>query len=221
MRNLTPDDDFAFDTAQGLPEALPRGEHILWQGRPRVLALARQSLWLDWVVGYFALLAVWRVGVSSTEFPPATALGHGVPFLLIGVVAAGLILGFTWLQVRGTVYTITSHRVAMRIGAALQITLNLPYTQISNAALHMRGRTGTIALTLAGDDKVSYLVAWPHVRPWRMAEPAPALRCIPEADRVARLLAGAVETRRTAGEQPQVARRPDHADDIPTAIPAE
>jgi hypothetical protein len=38
-------------------------------------------------------------------------------------------------------------------------------------------------------------VCWPHVRPWRFAKTQPALRCIPEAERVARLLAEAAETR--------------------------
>ncbi len=30
-------DDFAFDPLPGLPEALPAGENILWQGRPDTL----------------------------------------------------------------------------------------------------------------------------------------------------------------------------------------
>jgi hypothetical protein len=102
-----------------------------------------------------------------------------------------------WVQARATVYTITNKRVAMRVGAALTITLNLPYTQISSADLDLRkDGSGTIALTTMGDVSFSYLVLWPHVRPWRF--PArPALRCIPNAERVARLLAEAAESRVT------------------------
>ncbi|MDZ7599697.1 MAG: hypothetical protein U5J82_15775 [Desulfobacterales bacterium] len=43
---------------------------------------------------------------------------------------------------------------------------------------------------------MSYLVCWPHVRPWHMRHTEPALRCIPDAERIARLLAEAAETRR-------------------------
>ncbi|MGR3467368.1 MAG: photosynthetic complex putative assembly protein PuhB [Shimia sp.] len=212
MRNLTPDDDFAFDTAEGLPGPLPEGERILWQGRPKALPLARQSMWLDWVVGYFLLLIVWRVSVSSLDTSLAQALGHAAPLAVIGVGAVLLIVGAAWLMARGAIYTLTTHRVAMRIGAALQITLNLPYTRITGAQLNVKGGVGTIALSLDGDSKVSYLVAWPHVRPWRMAKPEPALRCIPEPERVARILAQAVETRVSDATSIQV--------EAPAAAPA-
>ena len=86
------------------------------------LALAQQSLWLNWVVGYFALLVIWRVGASSTQFPLVEAIGHGIPFLVLGAICAGVILGVAWLQARGAMYTLTTPRVAMRIGAALQMT---------------------------------------------------------------------------------------------------
>ena len=76
------------------------------------------------------------------------------------------------------------------------MTLNLPYTQISNATLDLRKRgTGTIALDLMGDTRLSYLVCWPHVRPWVMRRTQPALRCIPDAANVARLLSEAAEKR--------------------------
>jgi hypothetical protein len=48
-------------------------------------------------------------------------------------------------------------------------------------------------------------VLWPHVRPWHAKRPQPALRCIPDAERVARMIGEAVETRMT---QPTVAVRP-------------
>jgi hypothetical protein len=41
---------------------------------------------------------------------------------------------------------------------------------------------------------LSYLVCWPHVRPWRF-QTQPALRCIPNARRVAQLLAIHAEER--------------------------
>ncbi|MEM6307009.1 MAG: photosynthetic complex putative assembly protein PuhB [Pseudomonadota bacterium] len=190
-------DDFAFDPIPGLPGIPPKGEEILWQGKPHALTLARQAFAVNWVAGYFALLVIWRVGVSSTSYPMAEAIGHGVPFLILGVLSCAILTFFAWVQSRATIYTITTHRVAIKMGAALQMTLNLPFTQVNNAnfALNKNG-TGTIALELKQEDaKLSYLMTWPHVRPWRMANPEPALRCIPEAAKIASLLAQAAETR--------------------------
>ena len=84
----------------------------------------------------------------------------------------------------------------MRIGAALTMTLNLPYVQIANASLDLRrGGSGTIAFELMGDTRFSYLMTWPHVRPWHMSRTQPALRCIKDAGAVAAIFADAAETR--------------------------
>jgi membrane protein YdbS with pleckstrin-like domain len=198
-------DDFAVEPVRGLPEKPPAGEIILWQGRPDTIALARDALNLNWIIGYFALLIVWRVGVSSADFPFAQALTHAIPFVAIGAVTVGLILFIAWVQAKATVYTVTSARVAMRVGAALTVTLNLPYTRIEAADLDLRkAGTGTIAFRTAGETKLSFLVLWPHVRPWHAKRTQPALRCIPEAEKVARMIAEAVEMRMN---RPQVARR--------------
>jgi hypothetical protein len=198
-------DDFAVEPVRGLPEKPPAGEIILWQGRPDTFALAKGALNLHWILGYFALLIVWRVGASSADYPFAQALTHAIPFVVIGAVSAGLILLIAWIQAKATVYTVTTARVAMRVGAALTVTLNLPYTRIEAADLDLRkGGTGTIAFRTAGETKLSYLVLWPHVRPWHARRTQPALRCIPEAEKVARLIAEAVDMRM---DQPKVARR--------------
>jgi hypothetical protein len=44
-----------------------------------------------------------------------------------------------------------------------------------------------LAFELIGETRISYLMSWPHVRPWRMARTQPALRCIPDAQNVARI----------------------------------
>ncbi|MEM6387747.1 MAG: photosynthetic complex putative assembly protein PuhB [Pseudomonadota bacterium] len=188
-------DEFAIEPVRGLPERPPVDEQILWQGRPDAWALTRQALSLWWVIGYFALLAIWRVMASLDIVPLAQAIGQATPFLILAAVVGALLYFTAWVQARATVYTVTNKRVAMRIGAALTITINLPYTQIGSADLDLRkDGSGTIALTTIGDIQFAYLVLWPHVRPWRF--PAqPALRCIPNAEYVACLLAEAVEAR--------------------------
>jgi hypothetical protein len=68
-----------------------------------------------------------------------------------------------------------------------------------------------------GDTRIGWLVLWPHVRPWHMARTQPALRCIPEAAQVARLIAEAAETRLA---QPVITRSEAPAPD-PTLVAAE
>lgn len=189
-------DDFAFDPIPGLPEALPAGEQILWQGRPDGWALAKQAMGLRWIALYFGVLIVWRITASAQIMDLTAAMGTAIPLALLGLLAVGILSGIAVILARATVYTITNRRVAMRIGAALPLTLNLPFASLDSAGLDARRNgTGTIALRMTEGSKVSYLVAWPHVRPWHMARTEPALRAIPNAKAVAELLAEAAETR--------------------------
>ncbi|UMA64315.1 PH domain-containing protein [Roseivivax marinus] len=189
-------DDFAVEPIRGLPELPPEGETILWQGRPDAFALSWQALSLPWIAGYFVVLAAWRFLSLVDLLPMGQVIGYSVPFLGLGAIVLGLLGAFGYVQARSTVYTVTNRRIAMRVGAALTVTLNLPYTRIAAAdfAPGRRG-TGTIALHTLGGPKLSYLTLWPHVRPWRISVPQPALRCIPDAERVARLIAEAAEAR--------------------------
>lgn len=199
-------DDFQIEPVEGLPAEPPKGERILWQGRPDWWRLSLEALSLKWIAGYFVLLTLWRFLSGVDLLPFGQAVGSAVPFVLLGLVVCGLLMGVAYLQARATMYTVTDARVVMRIGAALTITLNLPYTQVGNAMLDLRRNgTGTIALETMGDTRLSYLVCWPHVRPWHIKRTQPALRCIPEAEKVAQLLAEAAEARIAI---PKVARPP-------------
>ena len=202
-------DDFQIEPVPGLPERPPEGEVILWQGRPDWLALSWDALTLPWVAGYFLFLAGWRFVAVSDLMPFGQAVGASVPFLILGGLVIAMLLIVGYVQARATLYTVTNRRIAMRIGAALTVTLNLPYTQLGSADLALRRRgTGTIALSLLGDTRLGYLVCWPHVRPWRMRKTEPSLRCIPEPQKVAELIADAARARITT---PQVARTAPHS----------
>lgn len=191
-----PHDDFQTEPVPGLPERPPEGERILWQGRPDWWALTQDSLSFWWVAGYFGVLALWRFFSVVDLMPLGQALGASVPFVILGGLVCALLAVFAWIQARLTMYTVTTARVAMRIGAALTVTLNIPYRQVANASLDLRrGGTGTIAFQTMGATRLSYLVCWPHVRPWRMRRPEPALRCIPGAEQVARLISEAANAR--------------------------
>ncbi len=212
-------DDFDQEPINGLPELPPEGEVILWQGRPDWWALTKESLNLYWVIGYFVFLFAWRFTVMSDQYTLAQALSGSFPFVILGGITCALLIITAYVQARATVYTITNRRVAMRIGAALTVTLNLPYTQIANATLDLRkGGTGTIALDLIGDNKLSYLVCWPHVRPWVMRQTQPALRCIPDAAHIADMLSDAAEKRVSS---PVIARNLTQTPHAGTAVAAE
>ena len=119
-----------------------------------------------------------------------------VPYLLMGLVACLILMGIAWCLAKTTVYTITNKRVAMRIGAALTVTLNVPFTMLASADLtKRRDGTGSIVMDLLGDTRLSYLICWPHVRPWKMAPTQPALRCLPDVSKVAQILSEAAEKR--------------------------
>jgi hypothetical protein len=164
---------------------------------------------LRWIAAYFGVLMIWRFAASSQMMDPAQALASTLPFAVLGLATVAILTGIAWVLARTTVYTITNRRVAMRIGAALPLTLNLPFSALETAGLDLRADgTGTIALTMTEGSKVSYLVAWPHVRPWHMARTQPALRAIPDAAAVAQLLADAAETRLS---EPKIARVDTHS----------
>lgn len=208
-------DDFAFEPIEGLPERPPEGEHILWQGRPNGWALTVQSLNLYWVAGYFVAMAAWRFLTLSDMTGAAAAFAASFPFIIMGAVVSALLLLIGYVQARAAVYTITNRRVVMRVGAALTVSFNLPFTQMEAASLDLRrGGIGTIALQMKSRTRLSYLVFWPHVRPWHMSRTQPSLRCIPDAEGVARLLAEAAERDLTL---PRVRRTPAPA----TAVAAE
>lgn len=208
-------DDFEIEPVKGLPEAPPKGEVILWQGKPNWWALSKESLNLYWVAGYFVFLAAWRFTAVVDLMPLGQAIWASVSFLILGGIACAILLVIAWVQAHYTVYTVTNRRVAMRIGAALNVTLNLPYTQIANANLDLRkAGTGTIAFDLLGDTRISYLVCWPHVRPWKISPTQPALRCINDAERIAAMISEAAQARVST---PQVERTAP----APSAVAAE
>lgn len=196
-------DDFAFDPLPGLPERPPQGELILWQGRPDPWALARDAYKLRWFAAYFALIVLWRAGGAFADGGPQLAMAMGLPYVILGLLGLGIIYALAWVQARSTTYTLTTARVVLRIGAALPVTFNLPFAQVGAASLDLRrDGTGTIALDTLGETRISVLAAWPHLRPGHWSKTQPALRSVPDASAVARMLAEAAEARLT---QPKVA----------------
>jgi putative photosynthetic complex assembly protein len=97
--------------------------------------------------------------------------------------------GWRWRWPGTTLYTITDRRVVMRIGMVLTVTYNLPLSQIAAADLRREADgSGDLRLRLAAGQRIPYAHLWPHARPWRLASPEPALRCLAAVDEPARSL---------------------------------
>ncbi|MET3890903.1 hypothetical protein ABIE41_001979 [Bosea sp. OAE506] len=187
-------DDFAFEPIPGLPALPPEGETILWQGSPDWRGLAWRAFHLREVACYFGALVAAQPVLALVQGTPLTATLLPMTWLaLAGSVAAGLLAGLAYLAGRGTVYTITSRRLVLRFGIALPMTINLPFSLVAQAGLKLRrGGSGDIPVSLLPGERVSYIVLWPHARPWRLGRPEPMLRELPEAERAAAILARAL-----------------------------
>ena len=188
-------DDFAFDPIRGLPEDLPEGERLLWQGSPRWQDLAWHAFHVRKVIVYFGLLTllqgVMAIGSGETL---AAAVRPAFWLLPMGGLSSLILIALAYWSARTTIYSITSRRVVMRIGMALPLTLNLPFTQIDGAGLRVfASGAGDIPLSLHGKDRLAYLVLWPHARPFRFKKPEPMLRAVPDSERIAKFLVDAIE----------------------------
>jgi len=188
-------DDFDFEPVRGLPEILPEGERILWQGGPRWRALACHVFHWRIVSGYFAIVIAWRLwagwqqDVPLTELATSTLAPLGLALLVIGFL--GLV---AWAYGKTTVYTVTDRRVVIRSGVAFQVTFNIPFKTIRNAGLKTFGNgTGNITLELDGSAHIAYLHIWPNARPWFLSKVQPLLRHVDQPQAVAKTLSNALK----------------------------
>lgn len=190
------DRDFDFEHRPGIPAPLPAGEEVLWQGRPDAAALAREAFKINWITGYLVAIALWRGGAAWLDAGAGQALARVLPYLALALAGWAVLRLLAWAQARAAIYTITTARVILRVGAALPVTFTLPFTCIGAASLSLRpDGTGNIALRPQGGKRLSWFALWPHVRPWHSRVPEPCLRAIPEAARVARILADAAQAK--------------------------
>ncbi len=199
--------EYEFDAQYGLPEALPAGERILWQGAPDGSALARRVFHVNKVATYFALLLAWRVASVLADGGAAIDALASLTWLLpLFALALGLLALLARWTANTSVYTLTDQRIVMRIGIVLTVAYNLPLTRIESADLHAdSGGCADIALNLERDTRIAWLQLWPHARPWRVARPQPMLRALRDAKAVSALLAQAWSQANGVAATPAVA----------------
>lgn len=206
---------------RGLPGPLPAGERALWQGSPDWRALALRALHLRLLAFYFVGLAVWQAGEAAIAGAPVGAIAGTLAWTgTLGALVLGLGALYAWWAARSTVYTITTARVVLTFGIALPVTLSVPYKSIGAAAVRVgAGGVGDIPLAVQEKRRLSYLVLWPHARPWRLARVEPMLRAVPDVAGVAEILSAAlVEAQATRHASPDIRASEPRAI---AAVPAE
>lgn len=212
-----------YEPVPGLPAALPRGERLLWQGAPTAPRLAREAFRVRGVGLYFAALLAWRGAEAALDGAGAGTLAAALaPVFAMGALALLLLVGLAALNARCTLYTITNRRVVMRFGVALPMTVNIPFSQLQGADLRLHADgSGDLALSLTPGARVSYLVFWPHVRPWHFSRVQPTLRAIADPARAASLLQAAVADLDAAGVLARVPAPEQEFADAGILLPSE
>jgi len=148
------------------------------------------------------VLARGLVAWSVTHRLAAAASAAGA-VLPLALACLGLVLVVAVLHARGTVYTMTTERLVMRLGIALPMTFNVPFRRIASAGVRLGARgEGDIVLDLSGPDRLAYAHLWPHVEGWSFRRARPMLRSVPDAARVAELLGSTVQAWAEAATRP-------------------
>ena len=166
-----------------LPAPLPAGERVIWQGKPSFKGLALRSFHIHEVALYFGVLMLWKLWSTWSHSGSLGEAVNPVLWLVIPAVSAIAVLaGLAWLFRRAACYTITTKRVLFQFGVALPMTMNIPLSTIASAALKTyRDGSGDIPLRVSDSKRVSYVLLWPHIRPWRLRTPEPMFRALPDA----------------------------------------
>lgn len=193
-KKLYPVPEYEFEAAPGLPEPLPKGERIIWQGAPDWRALAINVFYVRAAAIYFAIILVLRASFVVADGGGSAEVMRSLVMLSpLALFAIGSLAALAWLSAKTTLYTITNERVVMRIGIVLTVTFNLPFSSLDRVGLRqLNGGVGDIALNINSADHIAYLHLWPHARPWNLAKPEPMLRAIAHSAEVANLLGEAM-----------------------------
>ena len=156
-----------FEATYGLPEPLPLGESILWQGAPDMHDLALRVFHIKKVALYFVVLMAVRGSFLYSSGADNLTVVAGVLLVAgLGLTAMAALSLLAWLTARTAAYTLTDQRVVMRIGIVLTLTFNLPLKQIQTAGLLLSSKGfGDIPLALNGGKRIGYINLWPHARP--------------------------------------------------------
>ena len=183
-----------YEPTPGLPEKLPRGETLLWQGAPDRAGFSRNAFHLRGLAIYFSVIILIRIGLDvASGIAVGETLGSALPLVGTALAAILVLAVIGRYAARTSVYSITDRRVVLRIGMALPMTVNIPFASVATMALRTNSDgTGDIVLALLPGHRVAWLALWPHCRSLKVARPEPVLRALANAPAAAQILARAL-----------------------------
>lgn len=181
---------FEIERALDLAAPLPKGEHVIWLNSPDWKSFALRVFHMKALAIYFTIAIAFNIlWMLANGSPTADVLVSTARLVPLSLLALALFTLVAWLMAKSTTYAITNHRVFLRIGVALSITVTVPLKTIRSADLKLyKDGTGDLPLSLTGEDRLAYLHLWPHARPWQLKDTAPMLRAVPDAKKVAEIL---------------------------------
>jgi hypothetical protein len=198
--------EYEDEPVEGLPENLPEGEKIIWQGQPRVAAMAKRVFYVPQLSLYFGLLmaghTIFRLmeGVAGAQVMGTLVWQSGL--------AGTVLLLLWWLSrsyARSVLYTLTSERLVIRSGVALPMMVNIPIEQVTAADLRLhRDGTGDILLQPSEDRQLYWVLLWPNVSPWYSRPVKPLLRGLEDPHQAARAFASVAQGHYAVSERPNI-----------------
>lgn len=213
--------EYEIEPVRGLPELLPEGEQILWQGTPDGWGIARRVFHLRKLAVYFGVLWLWNVWVSiSGGLSWLDAIAATNMITLAAGTALAIVAALAWMTARATIYTVTNRRIIIRCGVVITLAINVPFETIQSVDYRpFRDGTGDFPLSVTGVEGIGYWLLWPHVRPWHFgARCEPMLRSVPEAAEVGQIISDALATPRSRrAASAAVLDEPELPTGVPTA----
>ncbi len=126
--------EYEYEPINGLPEELPEGEAIVWQGAPQWTALANRVFQVRTLAFYFAALIGIHVIYKLMDGASSSHIWAGVTWqLTLAAVSLGLLTGAAWLYARSTQFTLSNTSLVPRSGVATPMSDNLPFGRATSA----------------------------------------------------------------------------------------
>jgi hypothetical protein len=188
------EEDDPGEPVRGLPEALPAGERLTWQGKADPLTLAVHAFHIRTITLYLGLAAIIRASYDATMGKGAAEIASTTAVIALMTGLAVAVLGLmAFAMARRAVFTVTDKRVVIRHGVALKKYINIPFADIEAASIRRHaGGAGDIALSTSSGRAVPYFHLWPFARPMRFTKTVPLLRSVSNVEAAAKALATAM-----------------------------
>lgn len=182
------------ETSPGLPAPLPKGERVIWRGRPSGLSLAVRAFHIRFVTAYFIIAGAWAAAnLSATGAATGDAVGAFIRSLAAGAMVVGLLTGIAYLMAGAAIFTVTNKRVFLRYGAGIRKYVNIPFAHVAGVRIGRYGKGyGDLVFETGDEATPPYLHLWPFVRPLSFRNPQPMLRSLPNVDDAAKALSTAM-----------------------------